>query len=419
MREVTEMAGKSYTLPIGPVHPALKEPTMFKLTVEGEIVTAVDVQPGINHRGIEFIGMRRNPLQVLHLAERICGICSIVHQYSFTLASEKAAGITEIPERAQYIRTIMAELERVHSHLLWAGVAAHELGFDTLLHWTWQLREWVQDVLEIISGNRVNYAMYIQGGVRRDISPEDIQKLKKMIADYRAGIGQLCKAFTDDRIFKHRTIGVGVLTYKDAMETCAVGPTTRGSGVRKDVRIDQPFGGYADLDLDYCLPDKMGYENNGDTYAKTLVRLQEVVQALDIIEFCLDNMPPGPIRWESNMTKLLQHMKKAEGEALGLNEAPRGEMIHYVKLNAGDENVSVWKVRASTYNNILAWTKMLPGCQIADVSIIAAAVDPCIGCMDRVTIVDQDSGKEKQFTPEDFYKASIRKTRAYQRKVSP
>ncbi|MDG6221206.1 MAG: nickel-dependent hydrogenase large subunit [Candidatus Thermoplasmatota archaeon] len=409
------MGQTPYTLPIGPIHPALKEPTMFKLTIEGEIVTKVDVQPGINHRGIEFIGMRRNPLQVLHLAERICGICSIVHQYSFALASEKAAGITEIPDRAQYIRTIMAELERIHSHMLWAGVAAHELGFDTLLHWTWKVREWVQDILELISGNRVNYAMYIQGGVRRDIPDYKIKKIRKMLDGYRAEIQKFADAFLEDPVFKHRTVNVGVLTYEDAVATSAVGPTTRGSGVKKDVRIDQPFGGYADIDLNYILPEMANYPNNGDTYAKTVVRLLEVIQAMDIIEYCLDNMPPGPYRWEMNNNKLLMYMKKAEGEALGLNEAPRGEMIHYVRLKAGDENVTVWKVRASTYNNILAWTKMLPGSQIADVSIVAAAVDPCIGCMDRVTVVDADTKKEKLWTKEDFYRESVRKTRRLMR----
>ncbi len=409
------MAKQTYTLPIGPVHPALKEPTMFKLTIEGEIVTEADVQPGMNHRGIEFIGMRRNPLQVLHLSERICGICSIVHQYAFTLASEKAAGITEVPLRAQYIRVIMAELERLHSHLLWAGVASHELGFDTLLHWTWKLREWVQDVLEIISGNRVNYAMYIQGGVRRDIPPENVVKIRRMIKKYRREVRQFAESFTEDAIFKQRTIDVGILTLKDAMETCAVGPTARGSGVPKDVRIDQPFDGYADIDIKYCLPSSVGYSNKGDTYAKTLVRVQEVIQSLDMIDFFLDNMPSGPIRWEENMNKLLLHMKKAEGEALGLNEAPRGEMIHYVRLEAGVENISVWKVRASTYNNILAWKKMLPGCQIADVAIIAAAIDPCIGCMDRVTVVDENSGREKILTKEDFHRESVRKTRRLMR----
>ncbi|MCD6461445.1 MAG: nickel-dependent hydrogenase large subunit [Thermoplasmata archaeon] len=409
------MSKCSYTLPIGPVHPALKEPTMFKFVMDGEIVKEVDVQPGVNHRGIEFIGMRRNPLQVLHLAERICGICSIVHQYAFTMASEKAAGINDIPERAQYIRTIMAELERIHSHVLWAGVAAHELGFDTLLHWTWKLREDVQDVLEYISGNRVNYAMYYQGGVRRDISPEKIPRIKEMISAYRREFQKLADAFLEDPLFKHRTVNVGVLTKKDALETSAVGPTTRGSGVPKDVRVDQPYGGYADLDLKPCLPEQMGYPNTGDTYAKTVVRILEVGQSLDIIEFCLDNMPPGPIRWEMNVNKVLMHMKKAGGEAIGMTEAPRGEMIHYVRLDPGDENVSAWKVRASTYNNIIAWQKMLVGAQIADVAIVAASIDPCIGCMDRVTVVDGETGKEGVMTKEDFYRLSVRKTRRLRR----
>jgi len=407
------MAKTTYTLPIGPVHPALKEPTMFKFVMDGEVVKEVDVQPGVNHRGIEFIGMRRNPLQVLHLAERICGICSIVHQYAFTMASEKAAGIPPT-ERSQYIRTIMAELERIHSHMLWAGVAAHELGFDTLLHWTWKIREEVQDVLEYISGNRVNYAMYYQGGVRRDIPPEKVPRIKKLLTDYRREFRKLADAFLEDPVFQHRTVDVGILTYRDALETSAVGPTTRASGVKKDVRVDQPYGAYADMDLKPCLPEDIGCPNTGDSYAKTAVRLLEVAQSLDIIEYCLDNMPPGPIRWEMNVNKVLMHMKKAGGEAIGRTEAPRGEMIHYVRLDPGDENVSCWKVRASTYNNILAWQKMLVGAQIADVAIVAASIDPCIGCMDRVTVTD-GSGKQRVMTKEDFYRLSVRKTREMMR----
>ncbi len=405
------MGDTTYTLPIGPVHPALKEPTMFKFTMEGEIVVDVDVQPGINHRGIEFIGMRRNVLQTLHLAERICGICSIVHQYAFTMATERAAKVFEVPERAQYIRMIMAELERLHSHLLWAGVAAHELGFDTLLHLSWKIREDVQDVLEIISGNRVNYAMYYPGGVRRDIPPEKVPRIKKLLKHYRENFQVLADTFLDDPVIKHRTVGVGILSKKDAILTSTVGPTTRASGVRKDTRVDQPYEGYADIDIKPVIPSDYGFEDAGDVYANIVVRLFEVDQSLDIIEYALDNMPSGPYRYEMNVNKVLMMLKKADGEGFAMHEAPRGEMCHYVRLKENQDNIDAWKVRASTYNNILAWQKKLIGQQIADVSIVAASIDPCIGCMDRVTVVDAKTGKERIMTDADFHRLSVQKSR--------
>ena len=405
------MGDTSYTLPIGPVHPALKEPTMFQFTIEGEVVTDVDVRPGINHRGIEFIGMRRNVIQTLHLAERICGICSIVHQYAFTMAAERAAGVFEVPERAQYIRMIMAELERLHSHLLWAGVAAHELGFDTLLHLSWKVREDVQDVLELISGNRVNYAMYYPGGVRRDIPSEKVPRIKAMLKHYAENFQMLADTFLDDPVIKHRTVGVGVLTKKDAIETSTVGPTARASGVYKDTRFDQPYEAYADVDIKPVLPSAHGFEDAGDVYAGIVVRLFEVAQSLEIINYALDNMPSGPYRQEMNVNKVLMMLKKADGEGFAMHEAPRGEMCHYVRLKENEDNIDCWKVRASTYNNILAWQRKLIGQQIADVSIVAASIDPCIGCMDRVAIVDARTGKETMMTEADFHRLSVEKSK--------
>ena len=154
-----------YTVPIGPVHPALKEPVMFTFGMEGEVVRTVDFAPGQTHRGIEWMGMRRNPVQIVHLTDRVCGICGIVHSLSFARAVEQIAGI-EVPERADYIRVILHELERIQSHLLWAGVAAHELGFDSLFYLAWRVREESMDLIENLTGNRVNYGIVQIGGVR-------------------------------------------------------------------------------------------------------------------------------------------------------------------------------------------------------------------------------------------------------------
>ncbi|MCS7240495.1 MAG: nickel-dependent hydrogenase large subunit [Candidatus Bipolaricaulota bacterium] len=403
-----------FEVPIGPIHPALKEPIRLTFRVRGERIVGVQIRTGFAHRGIEFMGMRqgRNLVQVLYLSERICGICSVSHPIAFTQAVERAAGI-EVPPRAQYIRVIISELERIHSHLLWAGVAAHELGFDTLLHLTWRVREKVLDILEELSGNRINYAIPIFGGVRRDITPEQYPKVWEAIRYYRGLLEQLLDAFLRDPTVEARTRGVGVLERKEAEGLCAVGPTARASGLRKDVRQDRPYLAYSDFQVRAITPKDYGLTPVGDVYDKIVVRLLEVGQSLDIIEKALENMPEGEITSFPKIPALLAHLKKAEGEGLGWHEAPRGEVIHYVRLAAGDESLLVWKVKAPTYSNLLSWYPMFEDQEIADIPIIAACIDPCICCMDRVYIVRD--GKEEAWTKEGLLRLSWEKTRRLQR----
>jgi len=409
----------TYEVPIGPIHPALKEPFMIKFRLDGETIVDADPHPGMNHRGIEFMGMHRNPLKVIPLSERICGICSIVHQHMYTSAVEHAAGI-EPTNRARYIRTIMMELERIHSHVLWAGVAAHEIGFDTHLHFTWKIREKVMDLLEDISGNRVNYSMWTVGGVRRDIppkmyrrdfSPKMYPKIQNTLEYYEKLYDKLEDIFLGDPSIRLRTRNIGILTEKEALELCGVGPTVRASGVKKDVRIDQPYAAYGDLDLDYVIPSRFGYENTGDVFSKTLVRLKEILQSIDLIRQCVKQMPDEDIDSEPKKAALLNKLKKADGEGIGRIEAPRGEALHYVRLKEGLEELDNWKVRASTYNNLATYAPMFLGEQIADIPIIAACIDPCIGCMDRAEIVEINTGEKNSYSHEDLHKLSVRKTK--------
>ena len=257
--------GETFEIPIGPIHPALKEPIRLTFRVRGERIVGVEIRTGFAHRGIEFMGMRqgRNLIQILYLAERICGICSVSHPIAFTQAVERAAGI-EVPPRAQYIRVIISELERIHSHLLWAGVAAHELGFDTLLHLTWRVREKVLDILEELSGNRIDYAIPIFGGVRRDITPEQYPKVWEALRYYRGLLEQLLDAFLNDPTVRARTRGVGVLEPKEAEELCAVGPTARASGLRKVVRQDRPYLAYSDFEVKALTPEDYGLTPKGE-----------------------------------------------------------------------------------------------------------------------------------------------------------
>lgn len=406
--------GEVFEVPIGPIHPALKEPIRLTFQVRGERIVDVQIRTGFAHRGIEFMGMRqgRNLIQVLYLAERICGICSISHPIAFTQAVERAAGI-EVPPRAQYIRVIISELERIHSHLLWAGVAAHELGFDTLLHLTWRVREKVLDILEELTGNRINYAIPIFGGVRRDITPEQYPRVWEAIRYYRGLLEELLDAFLRDPTVEARTRGVGILEPKEAEELCAVGPTARASGLRKDVRQDRPYLAYSDFEVKAITPADYGLTPVGDVYDKIVVRLLEVGQSLDIIEKALENMPEGEITSFPKIPALLAHLKKAEGEGLGWHEAPRGEVIHYVRLVSGEESPLIWKVKAPTYSNLLSWYPMFEDQEVADIPIIAACIDPCICCMDRVYIVR--NGKEETWTKEELLRLSWEKTRRMRR----
>jgi len=399
----------TYSLPIGPVHPSLKEPMTFNFEIYGERIEKVNLAPGDNHRGIEFMGRQRNPIQIIYLAERICGICSASHPFAFCQAVENAAGI-EVPERAQYIRVIIAELERIHSHILWAGVAAHELGFDSVLYFSWRAREEVLDLLEYLTGNRINYGIFMIGGVRRDISKEQIPRIRKTLDYYKDSYGKIEDIFLNDPTIALRTKNVGVLTKEDALSLCAVGPTARASGVNKDIRQDQPYSAYADLEIKAITPDVLTGKVNGDVYDRIIVRLLELVQSIQIIEQCLDNMPSGEIVAEKKLVKLLNQLKKAKGEGIGRHEAPRGECIHYVKLNES-ELPEVWKARAPTYNNLMTWVPMLIGQQIADIPIVIASIDPCIACMDRVTILNKDDGQKRILTKKDLHELSVQKTR--------
>ncbi len=396
-----------YTVPIGPVHPALKEPVMFTFQMEGEVVRSVDFAPGNTHRGVEWMGMRRNPIQIVHLTDRVCGICGIVHSISFARAVEQIAEI-EVPPRADYIRTILHEFERMQSHLLWAGVAAHELGFDSLLYLSWRVREQSMDLIENLTGNRVNYGIVQIGGVRRDISDDQRAVIEQGLAYYRGLLDQMKTVFLDDSTIRMRCRGHGLLSYRDAQLLCAIGPTARASGVAMDVRHDYPYCAYGDLDVHPVLPPQEFGGPHGDVYDRIIVRLLEIAQSIDIIQQCIDNLPAGEILWEKKIPKLLSTLKKAHGEAIGRVEAPRGECMHYVRMD-GNDAPATWKVKASSYSNLMSWIPMLKGEQLADVPIIVASIDPCMSCTDRVTIIR--NGSAADLTKEELTCLSRDKTR--------
>lgn len=397
----------TFQLPIGPIHPALKEPVAFQFEIDGERIIDVSVKLGHVHRAIEWAATKRNPIQVLYLAERICGICSYCHPMAFSLAVERIADI-EVPEHAQYLRVIHGELERICSHTLWAGVAAHEIGFDSVLFLTWEIREKVLDLTEYLTGNRITKGITMIGGVRRDITPDMYPQIRETLQYLKDRFEKLRHIFLDDKTFQMRCKGCGILTKEDALKLGAVGPTARASGVKKDVRLDQSYFAYGDLDFDYVTPDVLTGEVNGDVYDRIIVRLLEVKQSISLIEQCLENIPEGTIVSEPKIVKLLAKLKTANGEGIGRMEAPRGEVFHYVKMNAS-EQVYSWKVRAPTYSNIMPWIPMLKEQQIADIPIVAASTDPCMSCTNRVLVVENK--KTHMLDKEALHQRSIEKTR--------
>src|SRR5271157_4700765 len=363
-------------VPFGPQHPALKEPENFIFEVDGDIVVNVTPRLGYVHRGIEKGFERRTYVQNLYLAERICGICSHAHTTCYVQAVEELLNV-DPPPRAKYIRTIIAELERLHSHSLWVGVAAHEAGFDTLFMYTWRDREEVMDLLEAISGNRVHYAMNTLGGVRRDMPADTFQRVKKYLHIMKT-----------EQTFLKRTTGVGVLKPEDAITTSAVGPNLRASGIKEDVRADEPYAAYGEI------PFHVITAGGGDVLSRALVRSEEMLESISIIRYALDHIPEGP-------TRIRVPVAVPAGEAVSRVEAPRGELIHYAKSN-GTSKPERYKVRAPTLANIPSLAKTLIGSHLADVPLVLAGIDPCFSCMDRMVFVDQNKDKQWIWSMEEL-----------------
>jgi len=363
---------ESVRVPIGPQHPALKEPASFMLTLSGEKILHAGVRLGYNHRGIEKACEQRSYIQDLYLVERICGICSHSHATCFCQAVEELAGV-EPPKRALYIRTLVAELERIHSHLLWLGVAGHEIGFDTLLMYAWRDREIVMDLLALLTGNRVNYGINTFGGVRRDITPEHKEAVLRGIDKLEERTKYYISVATEETTLIERLCGVGLLSHDDAIRLGAVGPTGRASSVKRDVRRDDPYAAYGELDFNVITDD------HNDVYGRTLVRVGELMESYKMIRQLLSNMPDGPIA-------VKVPRKILAGEVVSRYEAPRGEDMHYVKSN-GTEKPERVKVRAPTLANVQAVAHMLKDRYLADMPIVVAAIDPCFSCTDRIIAV--------------------------------
>ena len=394
MREPKDHEKQATILSIGPFFPTLEEPAYFRLYVEGEQIVGSDYRGFFAHRGIEKLTETvLDYNQVPFIAERICGICGFVHSATYCMAVEQAAGI-EVPPRAKYIRSIMLELERVHSHLLWLGLAAHYLGFDTVLMQAWRIREPVMWLTEQITGNRKTYGMNLVGGVRRDIDPEAAGKILKTLEKIESETRELVSAAVEDNSLKMRLEHVGALSKEDARKICVVGPTARASGLAIDARQDRPYLAYPDLDF------KIAVQEGCDIWARTLVRAEETFTAISLIRQMIEKMPAGELMADVGPIPPWR-------EGIAAVEAPRGECCHYV-ITGPDNRPYRWRVRASTYPQLQSIPRMLDNMSIADFPIIVGSIDPCFSCTERVITVDARTRKIRTYTKQELLAMSQR-----------
>lgn len=376
-------------VPFGPFHPTLDEPAHFRLYVEGEMVRGCEYRGFMVHRGIEklaesVLGYNDIPM----MAERICGICGCVHNVAYAQAVEEAVALRP-PPRAEYIRTIMLELERLHSHLLWVGLACHIVGFDTLFMQAFRIREPVMWVAEKISGNRKTYALCLIGGVRWDITPELGAELRSVLDRLETEWREVVRAVKGDRNVQRRTRGIGVADKTLVKEMGLIGPVARAAGVDIDCRRDHPYAAYDRMDF------RVVTAEGGDVWARLLVRMDEVFESIRIICQCLARLEPGPLQAQ------IRDELPAGRFGLSSVEAPRGESHHFV-ITGENNRPRRWRVRAPTYQNLQGVPAMIRDQQLADMTISLGSIDPCFSCTDRIETVELKSGNVRVWTPQDL-----------------
>lgn len=366
-----------FNLPLGPQHPALKEPVLLNLKVEGEHVVDVALDVSYNHRGMEKAAEYRTYIQDLYLIERICGICNVAHTLSFCQCVEGLHG-KEIPERAKYLRVVAEELERIQSHLLWLGVAAHEIGFDTFFMYIWLDREISLDLMEEFAGNRITTSYNSIGGVKRDMTPEVANKMRKGMDKLEERVKFYKKVVLSERTVMKRTMGVGILRRDAAIRLNAVGPTLRASGVDMDARADDPYAAHG------LVPFKVVTDEGCDAFSRIIVRLDETLESINMIRYCIEKLPSGP---------LLQRLPRRvpAGDFLTRVEAPRGELVHFLRADGSDKPYR-YKVKTPTFSNLAPLREMLRSkgkyvVNVADVPVILASIDPCFSCTSRTEVV--------------------------------
>ena len=304
--------------------------------------------------------------EFVFVAERICGICSFIHGQSYCQGIEEIMNIA-VPPRARYLRTIWGELSRIHSHLLWLGLMADAVGFESLFMHSWRVRERVLNIIEATTGGRVIFGSCKVGGVRRDIDAAQMQNLLSQLTEIERETREIVKVFLNDDTVKHRLCGVGTLSREEAHSLGCVGPTMRASGIAQDMRT-----------LGYAAFNELSFQpitrTAGDCYARVAVRCDEIFQSADLIRQAAAKIPGGEIA--------VKVTGNPNGEFFSRVEQPRGEVVYYIKGD-GSKNLVRFRARTPTFANVPPLVKMLAGCELADVPVLVLTIDPCISCTER------------------------------------
>ena len=373
-----------FTLPIGPQHPSIDEPSCLRISLEGERIVEASLRLGYVHRGIEKLLEGKMIEQGLEIVDRICGICSVAHSSCYTRTIERMLRL-EVPERVKYLRTLVSELARIQSHMFWTGFMLHEIGFETMLAYFLREREKILEILERITGSRIHFSFYRIGTVRRDVSKVEMRYIEKKIGEVERKLEDYFKIIESDRIIKARLEDVGIITKADAKDYSLVGPIARASGVKIDVRKDDPYDAYDEVDF------AMVIEDSGDAFARMIVRMKEIFESIKIVKQILKNLPRGTV---PPITRFFIE----EGMEVGRVEAPRGENFHLIKID--QRRLSRVRIRPPTLNFMNIFTKLLKGVKISDVPVILASLDPCFACMERVILIKD--GKREVLSEDEF-----------------
>ena len=359
------MSKKLINIPLGSQHISLLEPVRFKFATENEKIIDVEADVGFVHRGIEKACTSKFEFkQVGYVVARVCGLCAITHSLSYTMAIESLLGV-EVSERVKYLRLLMVELDRVHSHMLCLSHVAENGGYEALFMKILNDREIIMSIQEKISGNRVQFDYIALGGVNRDIDGELIKTIQEGINKLRPKIAELYKEFSTNYTIALKYKGVGVLTKEDALIYNALGPLARASGVVTDIRAESSALPYREV----------GYEirtrEGGDVFDRNLLRLDEIEVSLNMCENIIQNLPDGEI-----ITKV---RGKPEGEAIARLEAPRGEIFYYLKGNKTNTLERV-RIKTPTFAGVPAMVETFKGEEYANAPAILASFDPCMSC---------------------------------------
>ena len=355
---------------MGPQHPSTHGVLRLEVTLDGEVVVDAKPDVGYLHRGIEKLAEMRTYIQFIPVTDRLDYLSSMLQNAAYVGAIEKLGGI-EVPERAEYIRVITMELQRIASHLIFYGAMGLDLGATTPFLYGMREREDILDLFEMTCGARLTYNYFRPGGVSRDLPDGFIKKAKAYIKKQRERLPEYDDLLTGNQIFIARTRGIGVISAEEAVNYSMSGPTLRGSGVAYDVRKADPYSVYDKLDWNVATRPE------GDTLARYLVRMQEIRESLNIVEQALDLLPPGKLE-----CKTPQRLRLPEGEVYHHIESSRGDLGVYLVSDGSDRPYRL-KWRSPSFINLGALGRMARGWKVADLVAILGSFDIVLGEVDR------------------------------------